>query len=295
MEVTTRIIAVGVDESEGAAHALRWAVAEGAVHGASVRAVLAWTYLDQPARPGQDRVFDAGYSDEAAAAVLRDILRERLGDGADAVEAVVVNDHAGPGLVDHSADADLLVVGARGLGMVRAAVLGSISGYCLHHAKVPVAVIGEHTAEDRADELGAGPVVVGTDGSDAAAPALAWAAAEARARGAELKVLVAWSLPATGAVPLLDLKPFEAAAEEVLATAIASAKEAGVEHVSGAAPLGGAGQVLIEATREAAVTVVGSRGRGGFRALLLGSTSQQLAAHAEGPVVVVPTGRDRES
>lgn len=294
MDATTTIIAVGVDESEGAAHALRWAMAEAAVHGASVRAVMAWTYLDQPARPGCEREFDVGFSDETARAVLADILRERLGDAAEHVEAVVVNDHAGPGLVEQAGGADLLVVGARGLGVVRAAVLGSISNYCLHHSSVPVAVIGPRTGEGEAEVRTTGSVVVGTDGSAAARPALMWAAAEAKARDTELRVLVAWSLPVTGAVPMLDMQPFESAAEEVLATAMEAAKAAGAEHVTGAAVLGGAGLALIEASRDAAVTVVGSRGHGGFRSLLLGSTSHQVATHAEGPVVIVPGARGRD-
>lgn len=279
-EVTT--IVVGVDESEGAAVALRWAAAEAAERGARVRAVLAWTYLDQPARPGTAREFDPAFDQAGATRVLDDILAERLGEGATNVEGVAVNDHAGPALVDQSADGDLLVVGARGLGMVRSAVLGSISNHCLHHAKVPVAVIGPDVEGVRS-----GPVVVGTDGSPAAKRAVAWAAAEARARDAELHVLVSWTYPAVAASTAMDPTPFEEAAAEVLAAALATVPDD--VRVTGQTVMRGAPDLLIEASRTAAVTVVGSRGRGGFRALLLGSTSQQVAAHAHGPVVVVPS------
>ena len=129
--------------------------------------------LDQPARPGTARHFDPGFGEAAARAVLDDILHERLGDAADALERIAVNDHAGPALVGQAHDADLLVVGARGLGLVKSAVLGSVSNYCLHHASTPVAIIGTHAAETIAESVG--PVVVGTDGSPAADVALAWA------------------------------------------------------------------------------------------------------------------------
>lgn len=291
MEATSRIIAVGVDESEGAAHALRWAVADAARRGATVRAVMAWTYLDQPARPGTARHFDPGFGEAAARAVLDDILHERLGDAADALERIAVNDHAGPALVGQAHDADLLVVGARGLGLVKSAVLGSVSNYCLHHASTPVAIIGTHAAETIAESVG--PVVVGTDGSPAADVALAWAIDDAIARRATLQIVVAWSLPVTGAVPMIDMAPFAAGAEEVLARAVAAAHDAGVGRVKGATTCGNPGQALVAASVGASVTVVGTRGHGGFASLLLGSTSQQVAAHAESPVVVVPSTRDR--
>lgn len=274
-------IAVGVDESEGAATALRWAVGEGAALGVPVEAVMAWTYLDQPARPGCTREFDPAFDQAAAGRVLEDILAERLGDGAGSVTPVVVNDHAGPALVGRSTDVDLLVVGARGLGMVRSALLGSISSYCLHHSRVPIAVIGADAATAHS-----GPIVVGTDGSAPAQHAVAWAANEALARGSELHILVSWTYPAVAASAALDPTPFEEAAAVVLDTALSSVPE-GVA-ATGQTVMRGAPDLLIEASGDAELTVVGSRGRGGFRALLLGSTSQQVAAHGRGPVVVVP-------
>lgn len=283
----TKLIVVGVDESEGSGVALTWAVAEAAARGASVRAVLAWTYLDQPAVPGEPRGFVADFDEHAASDVLATILRVRLGDAAGIVERVVSNDHAGPALVRHSDDSDLLVVGARGLGALRAAALGSISNYCLHHATIPVAVIGPEVAA----AARTGPVVVGTDGSEPAKAAVAWAAAEAAARDRDLQVLVAWNVPAVMAGPVIDPTPFEDAAQDVLAKTLADVPDA-VGRVSGEVVLGGAATVLVEASRTASLTVVGSRGRGGFRSLLLGSTSHQLATHAHGPVVVVTSARE---
>jgi nucleotide-binding universal stress UspA family protein len=285
----SKVIVVGVDESEGAAAALKWAVAEAAASGASVRAVLAWTYLDQPARPGTERVFDPSFDEASATTMLDLILRDRLGDAAGDVEAVVSNDHAGPALIRHSTDAHLLVVGARGLGAIRSAMLGSISNYCLHHSSVPVGVIGP----DASATAHPGPVVVGTDGSDHGKVAVAWAAAQAAARGSELQILVTWMVPAAVVGAVIDPTAFEEEANQVLATTVAEAAEVdpAPPKVTGQVTFGGAAQTLIDASNTAALTVLGSRGRGGFRSLLLGSTSQQVAGHAHGPVVIVPSGR----
>lgn len=142
-----------------------------------------------------------------------------------------------------------------------------------------------------------GRIVVGVDGSAPAETALRWALAEAQLRGAVCEVIHAWSYPvvadiagmAAAGVAWPDL---EADARRVLDEVIERVRPdtEGV-RLTVRAVEGTAAGVLIEAARDADLLVVGSRGRGGFVGLLLGSVSQQVAHHAPCPVVIVPVPR----
>ena len=139
-----------------------------------------------------------------------------------------------------------------------------------------------------------GTIVVGVDGSEGGKTALRYALDEARRRGSSVLAVSAWHVPAAAyeagwvAAPL-DVDQFENVAEEALKASIASvaAEAAGVE-VTTRVGQGQAADVLLEAAAGAELLVVGSRGLGGFRGLLLGSVSQQCAHHAPCPVVIVP-------
>jgi nucleotide-binding universal stress UspA family protein len=142
-------------------------------------------------------------------------------------------------------------------------------------------------------------IVVGVDGSPASIEALRWALAEAAARRSPLLVVRAWSHPFVtsplGAVaPSLDRETLAAlatAATEELERALAAARAAESEvKLETSVVEGGAAAVLLEAAQGADLLVVGSRGRGGFSGLLLGSVSQQCLHHAPCPVVVVRGG-----
>jgi nucleotide-binding universal stress UspA family protein len=134
-------------------------------------------------------------------------------------------------------------------------------------------------------------IVVGVDGSPASRAALAWASAEAARRECGLTILHAYDWHVIGARapiggPLADDARHRA--EQLVATAVAEAKAvAPALSVHGQAVRGAAGPTLVAAAEPAELVVVGSRGRGGFASLLLGSVSQQVATHATGPVVVV--------
>ena len=151
-----------------------------------------------------------------------------------------------------------------------------------------------------------GRVVVGVDGSEHGQRALRWARREAEIHGHELVALLAWGLfdqlhvgeaepfdpdygPADAAAAAVDASALEEAARHLLDRAV-DAAEAQVPGVSVERVLvaGSTADGLLGAAKGADLVVVGSRGVGGFRGLLLGSISHQLAHHAPCPVVVIP-------
>ena len=136
-------------------------------------------------------------------------------------------------------------------------------------------------------------IVVGVDGSETARLATRWAAREAKQRDATLRLVTAWNLPSGtyyGPAPVSDdlVKDLVKAAEDALALAVQEVRdEAGLIDIETSVEEGQATQVLLDAARTADLVVVGSRGLGGFRELLLGSVSQQLVHYASCPVVIV--------
>jgi nucleotide-binding universal stress UspA family protein len=141
----------------------------------------------------------------------------------------------------------------------------------------------------------AGLIVVGVDGSEPARLAARWAAHEAQLRAAEVLLVSAWEVPTYaftygGSAGLSD--QWVSALRELAETRVAEASEAiraiaDRVVVSTRVVEGQAASVLLEAADGADLLVVGSRGLGGFRELLLGSVSQQCASPATCPVVVV--------
>lgn len=144
-------------------------------------------------------------------------------------------------------------------------------------------------------------IVVGVDGSEGSVRALRYALAQAKTSGADVKAVTAWHIPALvydagWTAPPLDVEGFPKFAQAGLDNALSEAEAAtsGVK-VTTEVHKGQAADVLIEEAKDADLLVVGSRGLGGFRGLLLGSVSQQCAQHSSCPVVIVPAHEDRES
>lgn len=136
-------------------------------------------------------------------------------------------------------------------------------------------------------------IVVGVDGSEDSRHALGWALAEAELRGASVQAIHAWSLPVAFGGPTMPPQAFEPTTVHDHAR---ESLDAAVDEVAGGSPSveveriverGAAADVLVRAAEHADLLVVGSRGRGGFAGLLLGSVSQQCAHHAGCPVVIV--------
>lgn len=154
-----------------------------------------------------------------------------------------------------------------------------------------------------------GTIVVGVDGSAGSEAALRWALAEARIRGADVRIVHAYQRPllpladaglgpaggaAVAAVLPEDVEKLRSAAghqaRDLIDEELRRVEGGSAEglHIERAAVEGPTAQVLIESARGADLLVVGSRGRGGFLGLLLGSVSHQCAHHPPCPVVILP-------
>ncbi|GGM02700.1 universal stress protein [Micromonospora yangpuensis] len=196
----------------------------------------------------------------------------------------------GPGatLVEESRRAGLVVVGSRGLGGFTGLLVGSVSQQVAGHAHCPVLVV--RPAEQPIPV--AGPVLVGLDGSDPALGAVRAAADEAAQRGTSLVLVHVRGDDEARAVPD-EVAETEAAgraeSDELLAAAAVVVRAEHPDLVVEQRPLRADKPVpaLVAASGDATLLVVGSRGRGGFTGLLLGSVSQALVQHAHCPVLVV--------
>ena len=213
-------IVVGVDESASAADALQWAVAEGRRRDWTVTAVLCWGYLDQHHASGTDfdPEYDVGDAKDALDAIVEAVVGAQT---AATIDRRLVNDVPAHGLLESAAGADLLVLGARGVGQLDELTLGSVSQQCLHHTSIPVVVV---RCPQPATRRGQGRIVVGVDGSDDSRRALEWAVDEAKVRGAVITAVTAWSPPSIASRYLvagpIETRAYEHAAREILDAAV---------------------------------------------------------------------------
>jgi nucleotide-binding universal stress UspA family protein len=234
--------------------------------------------------------------ENAAKEVLADAVeRARKTDPGLLVESTLVIDTAAAALVAASSTAALVVVGNRGHGDLMGTLLGSVAFGVTAHSQCPVAVVrGDSMRVPGADA----PVVVGVDGSMASAAALDEASDLAERAGAPLKVIAAYQVAVTGWVgvtPWADVYPEEELADAAAGTAKASLAQARARirrnhpdlDVEYTAVRARPADVLAERSKTAGVVVVGSRGRGGFRSLVMGSVSRGVVHHAQSPVLVV--------
>jgi nucleotide-binding universal stress UspA family protein len=137
-----RRIVVGVDGSESSKHALRWAVRQAELTGASVDAINAW---EIPPYTGLAPILETGAEGDALAKAGEEVLAEALAEVAGehpsaVIRTRVVQGHPAFALLQAAEGADLLVLGCRGHGGFIGALLGSVSQHCVQHAPCPVVV-----------------------------------------------------------------------------------------------------------------------------------------------------------
>jgi nucleotide-binding universal stress UspA family protein len=171
--VTPRIV-VGVDGSSGADAALGWAIKEARLRDAKIDVIHAWQEPPAVTPAAEATTHDlAALMGPAAERCLEAVIRRAVPEGFAGhsihMRTWVAHGPAGPVLVEAAQDADLLVVGTRGLGAVGRLVLGSVSHYCLHHAHCPVVVIPQPASQGENGDIEPLPVTAARRGPDAAA------------------------------------------------------------------------------------------------------------------------------
>ncbi|WP_067893810.1 universal stress protein [Nocardia vaccinii] len=282
-------IVVGTDGSAVSYQAVAWAATEAALHGCALRVVTSVGFrgsygpvpfvtedlLELMRADGERIVKQAGritidFTSPDPVEVDEDVT----------LESII------PALIARSRTARILVVGSRGRGAFQRALLGSVSSAMVHHAHCPVAVIGS-TAET--DPVAARmPVLVGVDGSANNVPAVAVAFEEAALRGVDLVALRCWSDASGGASVRVDWDQVQEKEFAVLAENLAVHRDRYPEVVvRSIVAREQPARALLAASADAQLVVVGSRGRGGFAGMLLGSTSWTLVQSVDCPIIVV--------
>ncbi|NMH99306.1 universal stress protein [Pseudonocardia acidicola] len=282
-------VVAGVDGSDSALEAVRWAAREAARRGSPLRLVNAFGWMST------ERVTDPGLGDSYREVLLdaaRDEVARAAAAATETAPGVQIDRQVSSGypvavLTNESASAQLVVVGNRGLGGFSGLLAGSVAIALAAHAACPVVVVrdGEdgHSPED-------GPVVVGVDGSALSEAALAFAYAAADARRVPLVAVHAWHdlLVDPTMAPLLDWPAIEADERLQLAERLAGWGEKYPDVVvQRLVTRDRPARALVEESGRAQLVVVGSRGRGGMKGLMLGSVSQALLHHSVCPVAIV--------
>lgn len=305
------VVLVGIDGSDQARHALERAVGEAKAQNLRVRLIGAYPVIGV-GDPGLEMRFTEAVMKENAEHLAE--ARQTAEAAGVQVEVVEAAGDAAKAVVEQSADAKLVVMGKRGRGGALRGRLGSVSAAVAAHSKCPVIIVPD-TAEARhterqgggstdfaleaegpvkASEIDfTGRVVVGLDALGSRNPAL-WQAVEyAQQHGRKLALVsvngVLSGTPSWFQDEFNQARYFREADDKLTAISdeIAAAHpELVVEHHIF---VGRPARILMNASRAAELVVVGSRGIGGFRGLLLGSVSQAVLENAAGPVMVVPS------
>jgi nucleotide-binding universal stress UspA family protein len=294
MSVNDPRITVGVDGSAGSTAAVVWAAKLASrrrlelkvVHGLQIAGLY---YGGGLAGVGADTLFDAVLADGQRAVAEARSLAVSV-DKDLVITTEVPNDPPVPMLIEESRHARMLVVGRTGTGGFTDMLLGGTAAAVAGHAHCPVAVV-----RGRGDSAipESGPVVVGVDSGPTSEQAIAVAFEEASLRGVPLVAVHAWNdvvYEDTRGTARILTQPdsLEEGEERLLTERLAGWPEKHPDvEVRRQLVRDRPRHALLEASRTAQLVVVGSRGRGGFTGLLLGSTSQALVQHAECPVLVV--------
>jgi nucleotide-binding universal stress UspA family protein len=284
-------VVVGVDGTANDEAPLRAAIAQARRHHrplhvlhATAIGIVPWT----PERLARQHALTAGCLEQV----------RTLAPEIESSSATEVDDQSAA-LVAASRTASVLVLGAGRLGRVGSVVMGATTGKVASHAHCPVMVIPDSWSAADSDPGAEGdaqpPVVVAVDDEDHSRPALEWAFAEASARRAPLVALHAWWWTeagplASGLTEDVEWEVLAQAQRVMMSEMLAGWREKYPEvEVDVQFVRGESTAVLQELSGDAGVLVLGTRGRGGFTGLLLGSVSARALYHSRCPVVVVPS------
>jgi nucleotide-binding universal stress UspA family protein len=292
-----RPVVVGVDGSPHAALALDWAASEASRRGAPLVVLQAYS-PDYPAArsagPGEpvpqqpSSALHAAAKESCAAAVDR----ARAAHPTLVVNGRATPDDPGSAIVEASTTASLVVVGARGLGRIRGLLMGSVSSYVTPRSHCPVVVV--HEAPSRSlSEL---RVVVGVDGSVDSVAALRFAFEAAERQQVGVTVVHTWDLDsdvdltAASLAWSVDWDQAEEQERALVAEEMAGfAAEFPTVDVRRHVVRGHPVAELVRQSENAALLVLGTRGRGSVKGMVLGSVSQKVLHDAHCPVAVIPS------
>lgn len=288
------IVVVAVDGSPASHNAVRWAANTANKRGIPLRLASSYTmpqFLYAEGMVPPQELFDDLQSQtmkkvDEARAIAHEVAPE-IKIGHTIAEGSPIDM-----LLEMSKDVTMIVMGSRGLGGLSGMVMGSVSAAVVSHASCPVVVVREDNVVNETNKYG--PVVVGVDGSDVSQRATEIAFAEADARGAELVAVHTW-MDMQVQASLAGLSAAQQQWEDVereqvnmLAERLAPVVERfpNVEVrkvITRDRPV----RALVENSEGSQLLVVGSHGRGGFKGMLLGSTSRALLQSAPSPMMVV--------
>jgi nucleotide-binding universal stress UspA family protein len=270
-----RRVVVGFDGSVSGDAALKWAAEEAGLLGAPLEV---WAVVEPPRLGHHAESGDSDDSDPGLDGLRAAAEKIAAGTGAD---LRVGRGGAAAVLCEASNPWDLLVVGSRGRNPFTGLMLGSTSRACLHHAPCSVVVVRPASRPPRPH----GRVVVGIDSSGPARRALHVAAGEALLRGAELDVIhaVQWDQLHEPQLIAPVTRHLVSWTKELVGQELAESGVAGHALVVNGNPA----DALVRHSANADLLVLGSRGHNPLATLVVGSTSDYCARHAECPVMIV--------
>lgn len=279
---TTKPIVVGVDGSPSSQIAVRWAVDEAVRRSRPLHLI----HVYENALPTHELPYPVPSAAHVRARDLLDSVAAQI-ESSVKVELLLEEGHASEVLLDLGLDPEMIVVGSRGRSDLVSVLLGSTSLQVAMHAEVPVVVV--RSPANLVVGPSAGRVVVGVD-EDGSDEALAFAFDEAHSRGCGLTVVHCWTASElyADAMPNAAWNDTTSAERDLLDERLKTwtgkyPHVSVVSRVVRRSPV----EALVVESAGAALTVVGSRGRGGFEGLLLGSVSHGVLHLAGSPVAVV--------
>ncbi|MFM7253943.1 MAG: universal stress protein [Ilumatobacteraceae bacterium] len=284
-------VVVGVDGTEGSIEALRWGAHEAARRRCPLHVM---TCVELPVSVEAGIVGSAHGVGSSMDDMVhqREVVNRRAVDLARSfglgveVSGETVLGAPGYAVASAASEDDIVVVGATSHPGRLTDVLGSVATVVAYRAHGPVVVV--HGADRPSPDIDR--IVVGIDGSECSDEALRWAVDEAARTSAELELVHAWSYPyPNGRHGASDPRhEMRVDAMRMLEAAECQARTR-CQHVRVHSVVSedNPAKAIIDAGRSADLVVVGSRGRGGFAALLLGSTSRAVLQHASVPVALV--------
>ena len=292
-------VVVGYDGSEHASIAVDWAAAEAVSRGTMLTLAAATNIPLEGMRFGgsllsPDAIDDLLQRLQEATQARADEARQAL-PSLDVVVRVSLGSPASV-LVEASANADLVVIGSRGMGGFRGLLVGSVGVQVASNAVCPVVVVR------KAPSPSASTIVVGVDGSELSLAALDFAFDMADRRDWRVLAVHAWEIPAYDVLaapsgpPPFEVEELAASEERAFAESLVGLREAHPDVVLEQKVVKGQSvRAILDASEDTALIVMGTRGRGEFLGAVLGSVSQGVLHRAKVPVAVIGSGDEENA